>query len=86
MQPTAGLKLHPGRTQVLCGVGAGVHRVVADGRGVALLPQLSPAAHDHVLEPRAELVGRQEVEVEVCLLYTSPSPRDVHKSRMPSSA
>ena len=65
MQPTAGLKLHPGRTQVLCGVGAGVHRVVADGRGVALLPQLSPAAHDHVLEPRAELVGRQEVEVEV---------------------
>ena len=22
----------------------------------------------------------------VCLLYTSPSPRDVHKSRMPSSA
>ena len=21
-----------------------------------------------------------------CLLYTSPSPRDVHKSRMPSSA
>ena len=23
---------------------------------------------------------------ETCLLYTSPSPRDVHKSRMPSSA
>ena len=22
----------------------------------------------------------------ICLLYTSPSPRDVHKSRMPSSA
>ena len=27
--------------------------------------------------------GRQ---TETCLLYTSPSPRDVHKSRMPSSA
>ena len=23
---------------------------------------------------------------EVCLLYTSPSPRDVEESRMPSSA
>ena len=23
---------------------------------------------------------------EVCLLYTSPSPRDAHESRMPSSA
>ena len=25
-------------------------------------------------------------EVENCLLYTSPSPRDAHESRMPSSA
>ncbi|VDG24321.1 ribosome maturation factor RimM [Lactobacillus sp.] [Lactiplantibacillus mudanjiangensis] len=25
-------------------------------------------------------------EVKVCLLYTSPSPRDVEESRMPSSA
>ena len=27
-----------------------------------------------------------EGKVKTCLLYTSPSPRDVHKSRMPSSA
>ena len=26
------------------------------------------------------------VQVQVCLLYTSPSPRDRQKSRMPSSA
>ena len=26
------------------------------------------------------------LEVGVCLLYTSPSPRDVEESRMPSSA
>ena len=26
------------------------------------------------------------VYVKVCLLYTSPSPRDVEESRMPSSA
>ena len=25
-------------------------------------------------------------EAEICLLYTSPSPRDVEESRMPSSA
>ena len=24
--------------------------------------------------------------IEACLLYTSPSPRDAHESRMPSSA
>ena len=28
----------------------------------------------------------KEVEVGRCLLYTSPSPRDRQKSRMPSSA
>ena len=26
------------------------------------------------------------VDLHACLLYTSPSPRDVHLSRMPSSA
>ena len=26
------------------------------------------------------------VKAYVCLLYTSPSPRDAHESRMPSSA
>ena len=26
------------------------------------------------------------VEMDICLLYTSPSPRDVEESRMPSSA
>ena len=31
--------------------------------------------------------GTLDVEVDhVCLLYTSPSPRDVEESRMPSSA
>ena len=30
---------------------------------------------------RADLSGNKD-----CLLYTSPSPRDAHESRMPSSA
>ena len=30
--------------------------------------------------------GKTVNDVDVCLLYTSPSPRDRQKSRMPSSA
>ena len=30
--------------------------------------------------------GRYHQQPKVCLLYTSPSPRDVEESRMPSSA
>ena len=33
----------------------------------------------------AELKGEND-ELKACLLYTSPSPRDVEESRMPSSA
>ena len=37
--------------------------------------------------PKSALIKSHNVEkVEVCLLYTSPSPRDRQKSRMPSSA
>ena len=39
---------------------------------------------------RCNSMGRRskviEIEYNVCLLYTSPSPRDRQKSRMPSSA
>ena len=31
-------------------------------------------------------IGHDESNVEGCLLYTSPSPRDLSTSRMPSSA
>ena len=34
-------------------------------------------------------VTRQQIldnGIKICLLYTSPSPRDAHESRMPSSA
>ena len=30
--------------------------------------------------------GYQEAVIFICLLYTSPSPRDMRRSRMPSSA
>ena len=37
---------------------------------------------DHLRETKQHIVGL----VHVCLLYTSPSPRDLSTSRMPSSA
>ena len=30
--------------------------------------------------------NQKAAELDACLLYTSPSPRDAHESRMPSSA
>ena len=61
-----------------------------------------PAAHGVlrlILELDGEIVERAEphigllhrgteklIEYKTCLLYTSPSPRDRQKSRMPSSA
>ena len=36
----------------------------------------------HVGRPK----GKTDRELSLCLLYTSPSPRDRQKSRMPSSA
>ena len=41
-----------------------------------------------VTDPTVEVLAsiRLSEKVEPCLLYTSPSPRDMYKSRMPSSA
>ena len=61
----------------LCGLlalGAGVQLVVASGQG---------ADFANVFNEPATAVT---TEAEICLLYTSPSPRDQRGSRMPSSA
>ena len=39
-----------------------------------------PAPHHITLDEQLE------IDTELCLLYTSPSPRDRTRSRMPSSA
>ena len=60
---------------------------VADDRG-----EVGGAQVRQQLAPRRRALGeqpleeREVVEVGVCLLYTSPSPRDKRQSRMPSSA
>ena len=43
---------------------------------------ISPSLVSHILESTGTAVGKSMV----CLLYTSPSPRDMRRSRMPSSA
>ena len=35
---------------------------------------------------KSDLSKRDDEKKQNCLLYTSPSPRDAHESRMPSSA
>ena len=63
-------------------------------RRVTRLRACGDATHCRQRKIIADLVRAHEVhdifmicvEPEVCLLYTSPSPRDKRQSRMPSSA
>ena len=68
------------------GVGWGVKRKKKVGKEIReCMPLVScyVTARDN-LHPVRE--REEEGERESCLLYTSPSPRDMYKSRMPSSA
>ena len=49
---------------------------------ISIMKQLS---HENVVKLKEVLASRTKIFI-VCLLYTSPSPRDAHESRMPSSA
>ena len=69
--------------------------MVTSGNGTeeivkALLPRVEEAKiHTHFCSGKLQQVRRAfvgGVGVGVCLLYTSPSPRDKRQSRMPSSA
>ena len=46
----------------------------------------TPALRNKVYERLAEAQTLAEAKDYACLLYTSPSPRDISGSRMPSSA
>ena len=52
-----------------------------------LLPKkLAMVATSSNLKFAEKLQEKREMQAQACLLYTSPSPRDRQKSRMPSSA
>ena len=57
---------------------------------VAMAPALAQTPAEKGLEIAAETDRRDQgfvdIQVDICLLYTSPSPRDQRGSRMPSSA
>ena len=53
---------------------------VIDAISSAGRPYATPGA------PAVALIGEGLLHIRSCLLYTSPSPRDVEESRMPSSA
>ena len=55
------------------------------GAKIPLLPGCG-AEGATIKEVLKRLEEAKEAWIEVCLLYTSPSPRDAHESRMPSSA
>ena len=50
------------------------------------IPTPSPATPKAVAKVFNELVQSLDYSGPICLLYTSPSPRDKRQSRMPSSA
>ena len=70
------------------------HRLIGDGRknGIVRIafdrPEVRNAFRPHTVDElyRALDHARRTPDVGTCLLYTSPSPRDRQKSRMPSSA
>ena len=47
-----------------------------------LMNQATPWRERHQVRP----AGADKAKIHLCLLYTSPSPRDRTRSRMPSSA
>ena len=61
------------------------------GEGEEIIPQSIPQNDDIAqfiarVERNDEAFQRSLSRAKVCLLYTSPSPRDRTRSRMPSSA
>ena len=67
--------------------GKGVESEVTEKTGLLLDPYFSATKarwllKKHKIDPNKYFFGT----IDTCLLYTSPSPRDVEESRMPSSA
>ena len=61
--------------------------VLKDSTPIILIPEIRKGALLYTREHQIHKINQKFVVVSrVCLLYTSPSPRDVEESRMTSSA
>ena len=60
-------------------------RVMSGDKG-GRLRSITVSLGAEILTAQKIFKNTQEASVELCLLYTSPSPRDKRQSRMPSSA
>ena len=70
----------PGYDHITSAIGA----AMAGWHGAAMLCYVTPK--EHLGLPNNEDVKQGVIAYKICLLYTSPSPRDRTRSRMPSSA
>ena len=77
-----GVRLHMDRYADDVATGDDFFQSIADGSGN---PNVVEAMKSFVDQPGLPLVKAQ-IFTDPCLLYTSPSPRDLSTSRMPSSA
>ena len=64
---------------------AEVGKVLSVGDGIARVYGLDKVQAGEMVEFPGGTMG-MALNLEICLLYTSPSPRDPKTSRMPSSA
>ena len=70
---------------ILAPVGYVVQDVVADAMTVEAVPLIDETGNDYSKD-QIKIMHTTMQTLGSCLLYTSPSPRDVEESRMPSSA
>ena len=63
----------------------GVDRVVGMSRKRDF-SRIAGQYHDRLEFMEGDITSLEQVQSAICLLYTSPSPRDKRQSRMPSSA
>ena len=70
----------------LTGIMNRVESANAELIGALKLQEIAKTLKDQELAPGIHLVRKAMPDISTCLLYTSPSPRDRTRSRMPSSA
>ena len=70
------------RSDIVAGAEAQRRLLQRQGRGPAPAARRDTSRYDRALEASDAAIR----QLEHCLLYTSPSPRDATLSRMPSSA